>query len=446
MKLQYKIWSVLLTLALVLTAFVGCENESKNPNATAASTQATLASTNATTVEGVTTQTTSSSTTETTNSNALTEIEFVNGEDLILCVGQTVQMQLELSMEAIDALAWSVSDACIEVSEDGLVTAMRVGTGTVTATLNEFSDTASITVIELVDPYQNVDVTAFYANYTPADSYMDAYFRSLHGLLSGTLAEQDAEPTVAENRPMENGLYLRNTTALYSADGNTYFIVDETGKIVNRIFRGGAYVTLDEVAAYVLAFGDIPANHSSNKRTKPTESIWGKYLRLNHTPFSGSTSKYPYEPELPNISGCGGDLSYYEIDVGTTGTDTGNGYEVREYNDGSKITRGAARIVYTRYDANHDLIIDVNEKYVFYTYNHYNDFQEYLNYEGGWGEMFGNVTGGGTISSKTDCNPTPYVQTVRVAFTYPHAMADSNAQYTLSVLLPLAWCDIRKHA
>ena len=39
------------------------------------------------------------------------------------------------------------------------------------------------------------------------------------------------------------------------------------------------------------------------------------------------------------------------------------------------------------------------------------DFREYLNYYGGWGEMFGNVTGGGEYSSKTDCNPTPYVET-----------------------------------
>ena len=45
-------------------------------------------------------------------------------------------------------------------------------------------------------------------------------------------------------------------------------------------------------------------------------------------------------------------------------------------------------------------------------YNHYNDFQEYLNYYGGWGEMFGNITGGGTISSRYDYNPTPYVETV----------------------------------
>ncbi|MBR4835468.1 MAG: hypothetical protein IKU99_00515, partial [Clostridia bacterium] len=46
-----------------------------------------------------------------------------------------------------------------------------------------------------------------------------------------------------------------------------------------------------------------------------------------------------------------------------------------------------------------------------------NDFQEYLNYLGGWGEMFGNVTGGGTLSSKSNYNPTPYVETVRGGIT-----------------------------
>ena len=106
-------------------------------------------------------------------------------------------------------------------------------------------------------------------------------------------------------------------------------------------------------------------------------------------------------------------IYYYEKDLGTTGTDCDPDYEITDYNDGKTITRGAARIVYTRYDKNKNDIIDINEKYVFYTYNHYNDFQEYLNYEGGWGEMFGNVTGGGSLSSKYDYNPTPYVEVVR---------------------------------
>ena len=263
------------------------------------------------------------------------------------------------------------------------------------------------------DPYVNMSAAEFYSDYQPATDYWDSYWRTQHGFMSGSIEAQDQAPTIADYQPMEDGKYVRNTHASFSADGNTYYIVDGYGEVVGQVFRGGAYVTLEEVAAYVFAFGDIPANYSTSKKTKPTESIWGEYLRVNHTQFSGSTSKYPYEPALPDISGCGGSLQYYEMDIGTTGTDCDPGYRAELYNNGTKITRGAARIVYARFDANGDKIIDINERYLFYTYNHYNDFQEYLNYQGGWGEIFGNVTGGGTISSKYDYNPTPYVPVVR---------------------------------
>lgn len=263
------------------------------------------------------------------------------------------------------------------------------------------------------DPYVNMSAAEFYSDYQPATDYWDSYWRTQHGFMSGSIEAQDQAPTIADYQPMEDGKYVRNTHASFSADGNTYYIVDGYGEVVGQVFRGGAYVTLEEVAAYVFAFGEIPANYSSSKSTKPTASIWGEYLRVNHTQFSGSTSKYPYEPELPDISGCGGSLRYFEMDIGTTGTDCDPGYRAELYNNGTNITRGAARIVYARFDANGDKIIDINERYLFYTYNHYNDFQEYLNYQGGWGEIFGNVTGGGTISSKYDYNPTPYVPVVR---------------------------------
>ena len=260
------------------------------------------------------------------------------------------------------------------------------------------------------DPYVNVDVEEFYANYTPAISYMDSYYRTRHNLMSGTIAEQDQAPTISTYQPMVDGKYVRNTSYIYSADGNTYYVVDAYGNIVNAIYRGGAYIMLEEVAAHMFAFGELPANHTTSKSTNPTASVWGKFLRVNHSKFSGSTTKYPYEPVLPNISGCGGDLFYYEMDIGTTGTDCDPSYDAVIYNNGSRIERGAARIVYTRMDLDKDGVIEINETYLFYTYNHYNDFQEYLNYEGGWGEMFGNITGGGTISSKTDYNPTDYVE------------------------------------
>ncbi len=298
--------------------------------------------------------------------------------------------------------------------ENDTITAISKGEVQVQAKIGDvLSNIITITIDEiLTDPYENMTKEEFYSNYTEATSYMDAYYRSLHGFMSGSIEDQTAEPTIAANRPMENGLYLKNSYRYYSNDGNTYLILDASGDVVNTIYKGGAYVTLEEVAAYLFAFGDIPANYTSNKKGSPSTSIWGEYLRLNNTKFSGSTTKYPYEPELPNISGCGGELDYFEIDLGTTGTDTGNGYAVSKYNDGNKITRGAARLVYSRYDKNGDNIIDINEKFVFYTYNHYNDFQEYLNYENGWGEMFGNITGGGTLSSKTDYNPTPYVEVI----------------------------------
>ena len=259
------------------------------------------------------------------------------------------------------------------------------------------------------DPYENMSASEFYADYTPAVSNIDAYYRSLHGFMSGLLTVPDQAPTLAETRPQKDGVFIRNSEMRFEENGDAYVVVDCYGNDAFTVYRDGAYITLEEVAAFVYAFGTYPANQSPSKKTKPTESIWGEYLRVNHTPFSGSTKRYPYEPELPNISGCGGDLNYFEMDIGTTGTDCDPKYDSVLYNNGKSIERGAARIVYGKTDLDRDGIFEPGEHYVFYTYNHYNDFQEYLNYAGGWGEMFGNITGGGTISSKYDYNPTAYV-------------------------------------
>lgn len=265
------------------------------------------------------------------------------------------------------------------------------------------------------DPYVGVDKEAFYAAYTPACCYTDACYRTAHFLMSGSLEVPGQYAVEADYRPMEGDQYIRNTSCRYEDDGNTYIVADSYGVEVLRLYKGAAYITLEEVAAYMFAFGgsneSLPANYTSKKPKSVGNSPWGIYLRGNHSYFKGNTDKYPYEPVLPRINGCGGDLQYYEMDIGTTGTDTGNGYKVSVYNDGTSITRGAARLVYTRMDANGNGIYENDEVYVFYTANHYNDFREYLNYYGGWGEIFGNETGGGTLSSKTDYNPTPYPET-----------------------------------
>ncbi|MBE6749931.1 MAG: hypothetical protein E7560_02050 [Ruminococcaceae bacterium] len=263
------------------------------------------------------------------------------------------------------------------------------------------------------DPYQNISKSTFYANYKVACCNLDATYRSKHGLLSGSPDVPGQYAEESKNRPTNSGKFIRNTATVYLDNGNTYVVMDANGKEAMRIHKAGGYITLEEIAAYMYAFGgsgQIPANYVSKKSGKPNSSIWGEYLRLNHSYFLGDTNKYPYEPELPNISGCGGSLGYYEMDIGTTGTVT-PGYAAKPYVDGNKINRGAARLVYARQDLNGNGIYENNEVYVFYTHNHYNDFREYLNYFGGWGKMFGNITGGGEYSSETNAKPTPYVET-----------------------------------
>ncbi len=291
--------------------------------------------------------------------------------------------------------------------------------GTTTTTLPSQSTLPSEAPPPTSDPYEGMTQEKFYANYTPATSAQDAAYRSKHGFLSGSLEVPGQYVTEAAYRPALDGKYLHNTDAYYSDDGETYTVVDAYGNAVLRIYKAGGYITLEEVAAYMYAFGgadgSLPANYVSKKSAKPASSIWGKYLRVNHSYFKGDTNRYPYEPKLPDISGCGGDLQYYEMDIGTTGTIT-PGYNSPAYNNGTSIVRGAARLVYARHDKNGNGIYEIGEIYVFYTHNHYNDFRQYLNYYGGWGQMFGNVTGGGTFDSKTDYDPTPYVPVVYESF------------------------------
>ena len=277
------------------------------------------------------------------------------------------------------------------------------------------------------------------SNHTVASSYEDAISRSEEGKLSGYDYVPDQAPNVSPYRPQKDGVYIKNSDSYY-IDNNTYVVIDAYGREVFRIYRGGAYITLEEVAAYIYAFGEPPAHHSSSKRTKPTQSIWGIYLRINNTKFSGDTTRYPYEPVLPRISGCGGDLQYWEMDIGTTGNDCDPAYSPRIYNNGTTIVRGASRIVYTWNDLNDNGLADATDAiYIFYTYNHYNDFQEYLNYYGGWGDIFGNITGGGEISSTTNYNPTPYIPVVSGSI----APSDSSADIDFKVnYVMYAWVDV----
>ena len=119
------------------------------------------------------------------------------------------------------------------------------------------------------DPYVNVDKEAFYANYTTACCYNDAKYRTQHFLMSGSLEVPGQYAQEAAYRPMEEQQYIRNISTWYEDDGNTYVVVDGFGREMMRIYKGAAYITLEEVAAYMYAFGGsegcFPANYTSKK-------------------------------------------------------------------------------------------------------------------------------------------------------------------------------------
>lgn len=286
-------------------------------------------------------------------------------------------------------------------------------TTTTTSSTESDSSTSSATDEPETDPYINVDVDEFYRKYKPATSLKDSTYRSKHHLLSGKLETCNYMPTLSSTRPIENGKYVLNTKSIYKDSNNSYEIHKSDGSYVSTIFKGGAYITLDEVASYLLAFGDVPSNYTSKKSAKDLtsdEESWGEYLRLNNSYFSGDTTKYPYEPELPDLT----KKQYYEIDFGSTVEFKGEDKKTNaKYNSNLTIIRGPLRLIYTRYYKSGSVISSINDRNVFYTYNHYNDFQQYLNYYGGWGFRFGQVSGGGIINDTKNAMPSSYPTVIR---------------------------------
>ena len=340
----------------------------------------------------------------------------------VFAVGESITLEIntypEVASKKITLERFNDPDA-FDISFNE-ITALKAGSFQLQGEIDGVkSNVVEPTVVE-EDPYAAIDKAEFYQAYQPAQSEIDAYLRTKHYLMSGDISPQDQSPTVASDGPREGESLIHNSSQLYSEDGGTYYVLGQDGEIAKEIYKVGAYVSLEDVAAYVYAFGDVPINYDL-EASSPSDTPWGEYLRWNHKSFSGDTDVYPYEPVLPRIYGCDGDLVYYEIDIGTTGTDCDPSYTVRVYNDGSTITRGAARIVYSRYYADgtssmddNEPITDLSDRYVFYTFNHYNDFQEYLNYEFGWGEIFGNKTAGNGPNEYVASNPsTPYIQAIR---------------------------------
>ena len=265
------------------------------------------------------------------------------------------------------------------------------------------------------DIYADQNLSNFYSEYSYASTYEEAYFRSKHHLMSGDLTDQQYK--TPEGKIMDGASAVRCTTAIYILDyqGKYLGYIPNNLEGKNRvIWYGGAYISFNDVAAYLYAFGEVPVNSNYDKGSKGRKqsvSDWGKYGRCNVGTFYANTSKYPFQPNMPRTN----NQNYTETDFGTQGgytnvnEITGTYYNQTVYNTGNSISRGAARFCFVNNKKN------IDERYVFYTYNHYNDFQEYLNYDNGFGVRIGNESAGnpycsdaGDYNASAKFSPTQY--------------------------------------
>lgn len=317
-----------------------------------------------------------------------------------LYVGETFQMNAytlpSASRFEIDYAA--EGDSSLYAISGGYITGLKEGTIRVYAYSGDcLSSTQEVDIVLDEDPYEGISKSEFYASYVPACSSWDAKRRSEHGLLSGfDNSSQSRTPVYSSYRPMEGDRYILNSTSGFTSGQDGYKVYDAYGNYDFTVYEEGGYTSLIEIAAYLYAYGDVPANYIDIKRRSddPTlfdeaYALWGSDLGTNNNYYSADTSSYPYEPHMPEATVDGGQVSYYEVDF---------------YPNGYSNSRGTCRFVYSRY-RNGSSISKPEDRYVFYTYNHYNDFEEFLNYSYGWGERFGNETAGNEADVYDPNNP-----------------------------------------
>ncbi len=262
-----------------------------------------------------------------------------------------------------------------------------------------------ISIDESKDPYKNINVSDFYENYKPATSYEDAYFRSKHYLLSGEYLKEDGSLPDNRDHPKDsNGKYYRHALARFDVNQDGEYVAYTINSLDGhdyKIFSCGIYVSMNDVAAYLYAFNNIPVNYNTGTGSKEKEEVvaqYGEFGRLNFGYYSGpSSSRFQYEPYLEGQDDK--TIYYREIDYGAT---TGS----NQYIKGTSISRNTFRFL-LGYATNSSYTTQttMQNRHVYYTHNHYNDFSEYLNYYNGFGKTFGNVTAGNKINQYNPSNP-----------------------------------------
>lgn len=162
-----------------------------------------------------------------------------------------------------------------------------------------------------------------------------------------------------------------------------------TGTVVSTLSRSQDCLTYEQVCLYYQAFRALPPNYKSSKGDALEYGRSGRcYSPYHKGDYSGSSD---YTVALGNFRKSTG--LYLELDIDLTGS----------YNNGKTISRGTGRVVVVV-----DGISDYEEEPVcYFTSDHYADFIEFYNFEGGWSPLFVGANGGKASPNSVLKRPIP---------------------------------------
>lgn len=160
-----------------------------------------------------------------------------------------------------------------------------------------------------------------------------------------------------------------------TATGNQGAIYQKDGSVYKVLAKDTYYTELEDVAAYIVTFMQLPPNYYIIDRNQDS-SGYPESKRVCYEQYQSScrlspgyySSNYSYLPK--SLDG-----RYLEVDIGGEG-----------YASGPTWNRGALRIVLTYQGISQ---YGQNVPVLFYTGDHYDTFTEYANYYQGWGSTFG---------------------------------------------------------
>ena len=298
----------------------------------------------------INTQSTSNSSSSSSNENS------IKSEDSY--ISESIEEASESSSTISECSSSSYESNTLESEEsisslESLVSSEESSSNTTSSSVQSSSSSIEIHNHKY-DPYLNIkdnyDREHFYSdNYVEACCYEDAMYRSAHGLISGSIEDQGHLPSDNTNNPKNNiGQFYKvqdtNYTYLPNGQFESYTINSLNGNS-KTIYYNAAYSSLEDVAAYLFAFGESPINTIKGKNNSAKNeaiSSWWKFGRVNDAYFSNNTSSFEYEPHLPRY------LDYYETDFGSIDEYQVGNYLEKKYNDGYTINRSACRFVYRR--------------------------------------------------------------------------------------------------